>query len=137
MGREATEHRSADLRSSLLDPGYSAGWHMIRTLALASGIAVLAIWLARRASLVDWLLLPAFFIVANAIEWAVHKNPMHRPLTPRILYRNHALVHHRAFEHDSMQIGRTQELGLIMMPWYTMLGLFVLASPVALAAAWW
>jgi hypothetical protein len=137
MGQEATGQRSEDLRTSLLDPGYSAGWHIVRTATLATGIAVAAIWLARRASLLDWLLLPAFFIVANAIEWAVHKNPMHRPLTPRILYKNHALVHHRAFEHDSMQIGRTQELGLIMMPWYTMLGLFVLASPVALAAAWW
>ena len=55
---------------------------------------------------IDWLLLPAFFVVANFIEWLVHKNPMHRPLPPRILYKNHALIHHRAFLHDSMPINR-------------------------------
>ena len=136
MGKEATQ-ATVDLRASLLEPGYSAAWHLVRTASLATGIAGGAIWLARRAALADWLLLPAFFIVANAIEWAVHKNPMHRPLTPRILYRNHSLVHHRAFHHDSMPIGPSQDLGLIMMPWYTMLGLFVFSSPVALLAAWW
>jgi len=96
-----------------------------------------AIWLSRRAAAIDWLLLPAFFIVANAIEWGFHKNPMHRPMPPRILYKNHSLVHHRAFHHDSMPIEATSELGLIMMPWYTMLGLFILASPIALLGAWW
>jgi hypothetical protein len=98
---------------------------------------VLALWLARRAAAIDWLLLPAFFVVANGIEWAFHKNPMHRPMNPRILYKNHSLVHHRAFLHDTMAVGSVKELGLIMMPWYTMLGLFVLASPVALLAGWW
>jgi hypothetical protein len=62
---------------------------------------------------------------------------MHRPLPPKILYTNHALIHHRAFLHDSMPINNTRELGLIMMPWYTMLGLFLVASPVGLLAAWW
>ena len=124
-------------RAALLPAGYSAGWHMFRTAVLASGITLFALWLARRAAAIDWVLLPAFFIVANGIEWAVHKNPMHRPLKPRILYVNHALVHHRAFHHNSMPIYQRSELGLVMMPWYTMLGLFVAASPVALAAAAW
>jgi hypothetical protein len=135
MGKDAT-HAALD-RATLLDPGYSAAWHMTRTVTLATAIATLAIWLSRRAAAIDWLLLPAFFIVANAIEWGFHKNPMHRPLPPRILYKNHTLVHHRAFHHDSMPIVATAELGLIMMPWYTMLGLFVLASPIALLGAWW
>jgi hypothetical protein len=121
----------------MLPETYTAGGHLFRTLVLASGIAGAAIWLARRASAIDWLLLPAFFVVANGIEWLVHKNPMHRPMTPKLLYKNHALIHHRAFLHDSMPIHDTRELGLVMMPWYTMLGLFVLASPVGLLAGWW
>ena len=121
----------------MLPEDYSAGAHLIRTILIATGIAGGALYLARTAAPIDWLLLPAFFVVANFIEWLVHKNPMHRPLTPRILYTNHALIHHRAFLNDSMPINNTRELGLIMMPWYTMLGLFVFASPVAFLAAWW
>ena len=65
----------------------------------------------------------------------VHRNPMHRPLPPRIMYRNHALLHHLAFT-DGQHADRTdaRELGLVMMPWYTMLGLFLVASPVMVIA---
>jgi hypothetical protein len=124
-------------RASMLPADYSARAHILRTSVIAIGICVGGVWLARSAAAVDWLLLPAFFVVANLLEWLVHKNPMHRPLQPRILYVNHALVHHRAFLQDTMPINSLRELGLIMMPWYTMLGLFAVASPVALLAAWW
>src|SRR6059058_5933324 len=73
-------------------------------------------------------------IIANFIEWMVHRNPMHRPLRPRIMYRNHAQLHLLAFTDGHMVIGRPLELGLIMMPWYTMLGLFAVASPVMVVA---
>ena len=106
---EATRQDSPKARDALLPAGYSAGRHMFRTAVLASGIAFAAVWLATRASAVDWLLLPAFFVVANGIEWMVHKNPMHRPMPPRIMYKNHALIHHRAFLHDSMPISGTRE----------------------------
>jgi hypothetical protein len=137
MTAEATRHDSPLARDAMLPADYSAGAHIVRTALIASGIAAVALWLARSAAPIDWVLLPAFFVVANFIEWAVHKNPMHRPMTPRILYKNHTLIHHRAFLHSSMPITCNKELGLIMMPWYTMLGLFIVASPVALLAAWW
>lgn len=133
---ETTRHDSAEQRASMLPADYAAGKHVFTTVAIASGIAAVSLILARRAAPVDWLLAPAFWVVANFVEWAVHKNPMHRPLPPRILYKNHTLVHHRAFLPDTMPIRSTRELGLIMMPWYTMLGLFVVVSPVALLAAW-
>lgn len=135
--RQATRHDSPEQRAAAIPDGYSPYAHIGRTAVLASAIGAFSIWLARQAQPVDWLLLPAFFVVANALEWTVHRYPMHRPLFPRIMYKNHALIHHRAFEHDSMAITRPVELGLIMMPWYTMLGLFVVASPVGLLAAWW
>lgn len=108
---------------------------MALTLTIAFALAALGMVLARDARPVDWLLAPVFFVVANFIEWMVHRNPMHRPLVPRIMYRNHAQLHHLAFTDRSMEIRRPVELGLIMMPWYTMLGLFLLASPVLGLAA--
>jgi len=122
------------VRTEHLQAGYSPWRHMALTLGIASAISVFGIFLARHATAVDWLLLPLFLVVANLLEYLVHRNPMHHPKTPRIMYRNHAQLHHLAFTDTDMPITRTVELGLIMMPWYTMIGLFVVASPVMLAA---
>jgi len=103
---------------------------MALTLALAAALATLGVALASRARAADWLGLPVFLVIANFIEWMVHRNPMHRPLRPRLLYKNHAQLHHLAFTDANMVIDRTVDLGLIMMPWYTMLGLFAVASPI-------
>src|ERR1041384_7606224 len=113
---------------------YSPWRHMALTLVLATLLATLGLALATRARGADWLGLPLFFVIANFIEWMVHRNPMHRPLRPRIMYRNHAQLHHRAFTDGHMVIAKPVELGLIMMPWYTMLGLFLVASPVMVIA---
>jgi len=104
------------------------------TLAIAGVFLVIGMALALRARPFDWVLLPTFWVVANFIEWAFHRYPLHRPLTPRLLYKNHAQLHHLAFTDQSMPIAETRELGLVMMPWYTMIGLFGIASPVFIAA---
>ena len=130
--RPAAEQRF--VRADHIPAGYSPWRHVALTLALASVLAAVGVALAVRARAADWLLLPGFWVIANLIEWLVHRNPMHRPLRPRIMYRNHAQLHHLAFTDGNMVIGPPRELGLIMMPWYTMLGLFVVASPVMVVA---
>jgi len=122
------------VRVEHLPAGYAPGRPIALTLTLAAAIAALGGELAARARTIDWLLMPVFFLVANFIEWMVHRNPMHRPLTPRIMYRNHAQLHHLAFTDRNMPIEGARELGLVLMPWYTMLGLFLIASPFILLA---
>jgi hypothetical protein len=109
--------------------------HIARTLALAAGVVIAAVVIARPAPAVAWALVPAFWVFANFFEWAVHRFPMHRPLVPRMMFRNHSGVHHGAFGEDSMAISNARELSLIMMPWYTIVILLVAVSPVAVMAA--
>jgi hypothetical protein len=122
------------VRADHLEPGYAPTRHIALTLTLAGIIAAAGVLLARRAHPIDWVVAPVFFVVANFIEWTVHSLPMHRPLQPRIMYRNHAMLHHLAFTEANMPITRPVELGLVMMPWYTMIGLFLVASPVMVLA---
>jgi hypothetical protein len=122
------------MRAANIPAGYSPAKHIATTLAIAAAILVLAVALAVHARLTDWLLLPTFWLVANGIEWAFHRYPMHRPLPPRLLYKNHAQLHHLAFTEETMPVAEPRELNLVMMPWYTMIGLFVIASPVFVAA---
>jgi len=121
------------VRADHLQAGYSAGRHVALTVTLAALLAALGVKLALRAHPADWLLAPVFVVFANFIEWTVHKHPMHRPQPPRFMYKNHVQLHHLAFTDRNMPIARADELGLVMMPWYTMLGLFVVAAPVMIA----
>jgi len=115
--------------------GYSYRAQIARTTVLAVGLLAIAIGVGRQAPPAAWLLLPAVWVFANFFEWTVHRFPMHRVLVPRIMYRNHAQIHHTAFTDEAMAIGEPRELWLIMMPWYTIVMLLVAASPVAIAFA--
>ena len=86
---------------------------------------MIAIWLARSARLTDLWIVPAYLLAANLVEYAVHRLLMHRPLWPRAFYKGHTLGHHRAFHHDSMEIGAWPELELVMMPWFSLLLFFI------------
>ncbi len=123
-------------RDRYLHPGYTLAKHLARTLALASLFLAGGVWLWWGGSWTLWLAIPGFWIVANVFEWATHRYPMHRPMRPRLMYRNHALIHHRAFAgDDDQEIRSTTDLCLVMMPWYTILIVFAMASPVAVLAA--
>jgi hypothetical protein len=134
----ATHTTAADRfsRAEHLPAAYSPWRHMGLTAVIAAAIATLAGALASRARPLDWALMPIFFVVANFMEWSVHRYPMHHPVgwAPRIMYKNHALLHHIAFTNRNMPVGNARDLGLVMMPWYTMLGLFTLTSPVMVLA---
>jgi hypothetical protein len=122
------------VRADHLPAAYSPARHAARTLAIACALAATGALLATRARPLDWVLAPIFFVVANFIEWMIHRHPMHHPQPPRFMYANHTLLHHLAFTDRNMPVTRPAELGLVMMPWYTMLGLFVLASPIMVLA---
>ena len=121
-------------RADQIPAGYSPVRQIAQTVALASFLLGVSATLAARAPLTAWLLLPAFWAFANVFEWTVHRFPMHRPLLPRIMYRNHAQIHHMAFPDGQMAIDDLSELSLVMMPWYTIVMLLVAASPVAIVA---
>jgi hypothetical protein len=122
------------VRAQHLEASYSPRQHMLRTAVIALALAALGVSLASRARPLDWALMPLFLVIANLLEWTVHRYPMHHPMTPRLMYKNHAMLHHIAFTERNMPVEGARELGLVMMPWYTMLGLFVVASPVMILA---
>ncbi|MBV1860251.1 MAG: sterol desaturase family protein [Nannocystaceae bacterium] len=136
MRARALEDSESDFRDRHLHVGYTLRGHLVRTLSVAAAVLTAGVWLSSAGSWMHWLALPVFWVIANLFEWATHRFPMHRPMFPRMMYRNHALVHHRAFAGDHAQeIRSTTDLCLVMMPWYTILLVFSMASPVALVAS--
>ncbi|WP_266217320.1 sterol desaturase family protein [Paraliomyxa miuraensis] len=131
-----TPEARAFSRDRVVDRSFSLAGHLSKSLGVAAAIAVLGGWLAWGAAWWMWLAVPVFWLVANVVEWLIHYYPMHRPLLPRVLYRNHALVHHRAFAGADQEIHERCELSVVMMPWYTLLFVFASASPIAVLAGW-
>lgn len=122
-------------RDKVLDPQFSLARHLGKVLGVAALILAGGVWLARGAPAWQWALVPLFWAIANAFEWMVHRFLMHRPLQPRILYVNHAIHHHRAFDGAAQEIRTLRDLSVVMMPWYTLVFVFAIASPIAFAAA--
>jgi hypothetical protein len=120
-------------REQAIDHRFSLVRHVGQTGLLATAICALGVWLAWGADPWVWLGVPIFWVIANLFEWGIHKFPMHRPLRPRVMYRNHSLIHHRAFAGTDQEIASTRELCLVMMPWYTLALVFTSAAPVAVA----
>lgn len=128
------EARVMRARERVCDPAFSLPRHLMGTLGIAAAIGALGGWLAWGAAWAVWLAVPGFWLVANVFEWATHRYPMHRPLFPRVLYLKHAIAHHRAYAGVHQEIRSTHELSSVMMPWYTLLIIFVGASPIAAVA---
>ncbi|RMG94400.1 MAG: hypothetical protein D6705_16305 [Deltaproteobacteria bacterium] len=116
-------------RSRGFDPGFSLARHLTKTGFVTLVLAAVGIYLVRSGPVRALWGVPAYLLVGNLVEWTVHRFPMHRPMRPRILYCNHTLIHHRAFRGRAMEIETTQDLSLVMMPWYTLVMIFAAASP--------
>jgi hypothetical protein len=122
-------------RARLQTTSFSLARHVCAFAVLAGTAAAIGMWLARAARASDLWIVPAYLVLANLVEYAMHRLLMHRPIWPRAFYRGHTLGHHRAFHHDSMEIGAWPELQLVMMPWFSLAFFFLAIAPtVALVA---
>jgi sterol desaturase/sphingolipid hydroxylase (fatty acid hydroxylase superfamily) len=135
-----TEEQDRNARDSrrerLLTPTFSLPRQLGVLAALGATGAAVAAALARRARPADLWIVPAYLVVANVVEYLMHRLFMHRPLWPRTFYRSHTLGHHRAFHNDSMEVSSWRELELVMMPWFS-LALFLSGiGPVVALVAW-
>lgn len=116
---------------------YSPWGHLAGTVGSGACAALLAISRLQAPALVDWLTVPSALLFANLVEWVAHKELMHRRrrLLP-VLYDRHTPEHHRVYRYDSMSIRSAAEFRLVLVPAMGVLGIVLLAAPVALLTAY-
>lgn len=112
---------------------YSPWGHLAATVGV--GVVTLAVALGRLRgpTLAELATVPCAFVFANLVEWFAHRYLMHQrrfPLT--VLYDRHTPEHHRVFRHEDMAIAAPRELKLVLIPAMGVLGMVLLAAPVAL-----
>lgn len=85
-------------------PSKIRGWrHFYLILAAGAAATTACALLLENVKAWEWLMIPVGFVVANFVEWFMHKGPMHHPTKPvRVMYERHTLEHHAFFTHDAM-----------------------------------
>lgn len=109
-------------------------YHPLAHLSVTSvfGLAVVAAALALLSAVSFWELLfvPAFFLLANAIEWHAHRDLLHhRSRLAPVLYDRHTPVHHVVYVHDDMVMRSFREARLVLIPAYGILLIFLTTAP--------
>lgn len=122
-----------DYRTELIGPRYDGWLH----LAVMTAICVTAIGVALSLLIelrwLDLLIVPVTWVLANLIEYAVHRGPMHNlsPVLAR-LYRRHTSQHHRFFSRELMAVDSPRDFHVTLFPaWMSLFFVVLIGAPVA------
>lgn len=122
---EIPDHRLRHQRDIPSD--YSPVIFFGTTNLAGAGIVAAAAWQLEAVAPLEWLIVPAAFLFSNAVEYFIHRGPLHHKQEPlEIMFKRHTLLHHDYFRHDDMAIARRQEVVAVVFPYWA-IG-FVLAG---------
>jgi len=93
-------------------------------------VSALAASQIRQLRPVELWTIPAMWVLANASEWRLHRDLLHK-LRPwmQLAFQRHTLEHHQLYFTDDMEIRSVRELRLVLLPPLAILGVFVITLP--------
>lgn len=117
MSPERVRAFREDYRQEKLPKRYEGWRHLTVTTSLCLGAIVGALARIESLELVELIAVPVTWIVANLVEYAVHRGPMHRlsPLTGK-LYKRHTGEHHRFFSPEVMAVDSAKDFHVTLFP---------------------
>jgi hypothetical protein len=113
---------------------YNPWLHLATPSAFGLAVIALSVWLVRGLAWWELAAVPATFVLANVNEWRAHKYLLHRRsrLAP-VLYDRHTPQHHVIYVTGDMAIRSNKEFGLVLIPAYGIMLIFVATLVPALA----
>ena len=107
---------------------YSPALHLALPSLVALAVASVALSLLHGVAAWQLACVPLFLVAANALEWHLHRDVLHRRVRfLSALYLRHIPGHHAIFVADDLALRDRRELRLVLLPG--------LAPPVILALA--
>ena len=115
-------------------------YHAATFFGTSNLVALVAIFGAlaqlREVSAWEWLIVPVAFLLANWVEYRVHKGPMHNKRRPwEILFERHTRQHHVYFDSANMSARNAREYYWVFFPWWAV-GLVVATAGLLAAPLW-
>lgn len=106
-----------EYRREFLGARYTGWGHFAFTSGVSLAVIGFALSQLANVSPVEWLMVPGAFLVANAVEYLGHKNPMHRPMKGLgLLFERHTRQHHRYFTHEAMAYEGSRDFKMVLFP---------------------
>ena len=114
-------HRVAAFREEYrrrqVGPRYSGRVHFAFTTLVSLGVIGLALSRVAPGPLLEWLALPAVFLLGNVVEFLGHRGPMHhRRRGLGLLFQRHTEQHHRFFTHEALAYESHRDVKMVLFP---------------------
>ncbi|MFO7563359.1 MAG: sterol desaturase family protein [Enhygromyxa sp.] len=138
MAPEQVRAFREDYRAQKIPADYRGWDHLLLTSAICLTIVGLALSRIERLEWLELLAVPVAWLIANLIEYGVHRGFQHRPRPPlELLYQRHTLEHHRFFTREVMAIDHARDFRATLFPiWIGLCFTLPIAGAVALVAGW-
>ncbi len=110
---------------------YSPLAHVVLPPLAALAIAAFAISRIQDLRLWQLACVPAFLVLANALEWHAHRGLLHRRTRfLETLYVHHTPQHHALYVSDAMAIRSAREIKFVLLPGYGILAILASTAPI-------
>lgn len=104
-------------RATEIGKHYSGRLHLATSLGVTGAVIVYCLATLRDVRPLEWLTLPVAFVLANIVEYLMHRFPMHRPKPGlRIMYERHTVTHHHFYTHEAMAAESTRDFHMVLFP---------------------
>jgi hypothetical protein len=125
-GREAL--RAQVLRD--LPRWYSPLMHFLFPATVGIATMVVCLLALKDVRAIEWLTIPATFLLSNALEWRAHKSFLHKRMPGlTILFDQHTPKHHRLYTEEQFAITDWRELSMVLLPSFGILAILSLQLP--------
>lgn len=132
-GKAVVADERIDARRDRLVPDIPRHYHPVVYFGAANLMALTAIGISvaslRATQWWEWFVIPLAFLVANAVEYRVHRGPMHHLRPPwTILFHRHTRQHHVFFDDRHMSARTPREYYFVFFPWWAIALVIITAA---------
>jgi len=111
---------------------YSPWGHLAATTGIGIAMLIVAALNLHNVRPLEWLVIPATWLVGNAFEWRVHKHVLHKRSWPfEVVFEKHTPMHHGIYIEHDMAIHDPREFRLVLIPAAGVLGIILFVAPLA------
>jgi len=116
-----------------ISPRYSPLVHLGAPAIVGLGLIACAVTCLHHVRWWELLLVPAVYVLSNAVEHRAHRLALHRRAPGlEVLYDRHTPIHHRIFVQKDMAIRDRREFALVLLPWFGIVAIFAMTAPVTI-----
>ncbi|MCP3104093.1 fatty acid hydroxylase family protein [Myxococcus sp. K15C18031901] len=128
-----------EYRRRHVGPRYSGVAHFAFTSGVSLSAIAFALGRLEAVRPLEWLTVPAVFLLGNLVEFLGHRGPMHhRKLGLGLLFQRHTEQHHRFFTHEALAYESHRDVKMVLFPPVLLLFfLGAIATPLGALAYWW